>query len=186
MQFIQCAQAAHPWCVLTLLFSNRILNELPSSYFSEIFSSSALSELYVSMRDPESGIKELKLEKEKKLYNHCFSGITPYIQLNSILFIYCSVKTIKLSQGALKNPVPEPPICIIKAVLRQRIIFIPSQDNLSSFCKSTCGTDGVISGIDVISADFKFNHFEPIRLKHPRLLFLPLTTPLPFSLRLRQ
>ena len=103
MQFIQCAQAAHPWCVLTLLFSNRILNELPSSYFSEIFSSSALSELYVSMRDPESGIKELKLEKEKKLYNHCFSGITQYIQLNSILFIYCSVKTIKLSQGALQT-----------------------------------------------------------------------------------
>ncbi|XP_042562963.1 pleckstrin-like, partial [Clupea harengus] len=63
-----------------------------------------LSELYVSMRDPASGIKELKLEKEKKLYNHCFSGITQYIQLNSILFIYCSVKTIKLSQGALKNP----------------------------------------------------------------------------------
>lgn len=30
------------------------------------------------MRDPDNGIKELKLEKEKKIYNHCFSGITQY------------------------------------------------------------------------------------------------------------
>lgn len=35
-----------------------------------------LSELYVLMRDPDNGIKELKLEKEKKIYNHCFSGST--------------------------------------------------------------------------------------------------------------
>ncbi|XP_063048927.1 pleckstrin [Engraulis encrasicolus] len=35
-----------------------------------------LSELYVLMRDPDSGIKEMRLEKEKKIYNHCFAGGT--------------------------------------------------------------------------------------------------------------
>ncbi|KAJ8014001.1 hypothetical protein DPEC_G00035690 [Dallia pectoralis] len=33
-----------------------------------------LSDLYVQMRDQEDGIKELKLEKEKRVYNHCFTG----------------------------------------------------------------------------------------------------------------
>ncbi|XP_010868439.1 pleckstrin isoform X1 [Esox lucius] len=33
-----------------------------------------LSEIYVQMRDQEDGIKELKLEKEKRVYNHCFTG----------------------------------------------------------------------------------------------------------------
>lgn len=32
------------------------------------------SALYLSMKDPEKGIKELKLEKDKKVYNHCFTG----------------------------------------------------------------------------------------------------------------
>ncbi|XP_070981924.1 pleckstrin-like isoform X2 [Oncorhynchus clarkii lewisi] len=35
-----------------------------------------LSELYILMRDQEDGVKELKLEKEKRVYNHCFTGGT--------------------------------------------------------------------------------------------------------------
>lgn len=35
------------------------------------------SALYLSMKDPEKGIKELKLEKDKKVYNHCFTGKEP-------------------------------------------------------------------------------------------------------------
>ncbi|XP_067845577.1 pleckstrin isoform X1 [Heptranchias perlo] len=33
-----------------------------------------LGALYLSMKDPETGVKELKLQKEKKIFNHCFSG----------------------------------------------------------------------------------------------------------------
>ncbi|XP_063774467.1 pleckstrin isoform X4 [Pseudophryne corroboree] len=33
-----------------------------------------LSELYVSMKDPDRGIKEIKLEKDRKVFNHCFTG----------------------------------------------------------------------------------------------------------------
>ncbi|XP_074063662.1 pleckstrin isoform X2 [Macrotis lagotis] len=33
-----------------------------------------LSALYLSMKDADKGIKELKLEKDKKVFNHCFTG----------------------------------------------------------------------------------------------------------------
>ncbi|OWK57576.1 Pleckstrin [Lonchura striata] len=33
-----------------------------------------LSALYLSMKDPENGIKALKLEKDKRVFNHCFTG----------------------------------------------------------------------------------------------------------------
>ncbi|CAB1312650.1 unnamed protein product [Coregonus sp. 'balchen'] len=35
-----------------------------------------LNELYILMRDQEDGVKELKLEKQKRVYNHCFTGGT--------------------------------------------------------------------------------------------------------------
>ncbi|XP_053236448.1 pleckstrin [Podarcis raffonei] len=33
-----------------------------------------LGELYLSMKDPDKGIREMKLEKDKKIFNHCFTG----------------------------------------------------------------------------------------------------------------
>lgn len=35
-----------------------------------------LSKLYLLLKDPDDGVKELKLEKEKRVYNHCFTGGT--------------------------------------------------------------------------------------------------------------
>ncbi|XP_056126131.1 pleckstrin [Rhinichthys klamathensis goyatoka] len=35
-----------------------------------------LSELYVLMKDQDNGVKEMKLEKDKRLFNHCFTGNT--------------------------------------------------------------------------------------------------------------
>ncbi|XP_066552911.1 pleckstrin [Amia ocellicauda] len=35
-----------------------------------------LGELYTSMKDQDSGVKELKLEKDKRVFNHCFTGST--------------------------------------------------------------------------------------------------------------
>uniref|UniRef100_A0A672NJ57 Pleckstrin-like n=1 Tax=Sinocyclocheilus grahami TaxID=75366 RepID=A0A672NJ57_SINGR len=35
-----------------------------------------LSELYVLMKDQDKGVQELKVEKDKRLFNHCFSGNT--------------------------------------------------------------------------------------------------------------
>ncbi|KAJ1156803.1 hypothetical protein NDU88_009520 [Pleurodeles waltl] len=33
-----------------------------------------LGALYLTMKDPDKGIKELTLEKDKKVFNHCFTG----------------------------------------------------------------------------------------------------------------
>lgn len=30
--------------------------------------------LYLSMKDTEKGVRELNLEKDKKIFNHCFTG----------------------------------------------------------------------------------------------------------------
>ncbi|KAM8738702.1 pleckstrin [Acanthopagrus schlegelii] len=35
-----------------------------------------LNELYILMRDQDDGVKELKLEQEKRVFNHCFTGVT--------------------------------------------------------------------------------------------------------------
>lgn len=39
--------------------------------------SSSCSALYLSMKDAEKGVKELNLEKDKKIFNHCFTGKRP-------------------------------------------------------------------------------------------------------------
>lgn len=38
---------------------------------------SLCSALYLSMKDTEKGIRELNLEKDKKIFNHCFTGKRP-------------------------------------------------------------------------------------------------------------
>ncbi|XP_059215619.1 pleckstrin [Centropristis striata] len=35
-----------------------------------------LSELYILMKDQDDGVKELKLEQENRVFNHCFAGAT--------------------------------------------------------------------------------------------------------------
>lgn len=40
--------------------------------------SSLCSALYLSMKDTEKGVKELNLEKDKKIFNHCFTGKRSY------------------------------------------------------------------------------------------------------------
>ncbi|XP_068184297.1 pleckstrin [Antennarius striatus] len=35
-----------------------------------------LNELYILMKDQDNGVKELKLEQQNRIFNHCFSGLT--------------------------------------------------------------------------------------------------------------
>lgn len=39
------------------------------------FSLCFLSMLYTLMKDQDDGVKELKLEQDNKVFNHCFTGI---------------------------------------------------------------------------------------------------------------
>ncbi len=43
------------------------------------------SELYTLMRDQDDGVKELKLEQENRIFNHCFTGTVPgFIDVTSV------------------------------------------------------------------------------------------------------
>lgn len=55
------------------------------------------SALYLSMKDPEKGIKELKLEKDKKVFNHCFTG--KEILSCCFFLVFFSLRSIKRAQG---------------------------------------------------------------------------------------
>ena len=46
-----------------------------------------LSELYVLMRDQDDGVKELKLEQEKRVFNHCFTGNVLLVSLMTEVII---------------------------------------------------------------------------------------------------
>ncbi|XP_038663049.1 pleckstrin [Scyliorhinus canicula] len=46
-----------------------------------------LGALYLSMKDPETGVKELKLQKDKKVFNHCFAGASVIDWLLSSNFV---------------------------------------------------------------------------------------------------
>lgn len=56
--------------------SQKGLTILKDSPLISLFSS-LHSALYLSMKDTEKGIKELNLEKDKKIFNHCFTGKRP-------------------------------------------------------------------------------------------------------------
>lgn len=44
------------------------------------FTLCSLSELYTLMKDQDDGVKELKLEQDNRVFNHCFTG-TPFSDL---------------------------------------------------------------------------------------------------------
>uniref|UniRef100_A0AAY4DF13 Pleckstrin n=2 Tax=Denticeps clupeoides TaxID=299321 RepID=A0AAY4DF13_9TELE len=67
-----------------------------------------LSELYVLMRDQDTGIKELKLEKEKKIFNHCFSGSTVIDWLISMEKVRNRAEGLMLATGMMNEGFLQP------------------------------------------------------------------------------
>lgn len=47
-----------------------------------------LSELYILMRDQDDGVKELKLEQEKRVFNHCFTGSIVLLSVMTVISYY--------------------------------------------------------------------------------------------------
>ena len=39
------------------------------------------SELYILMKDQEDGVRELRLEQDKRVFNHCFTGTAVLVTL---------------------------------------------------------------------------------------------------------
>lgn len=54
-----------------------------------------LSELYTLMKDQDDGVRELKLEQENRVFNHCFTGTVVLVLLmlqlrKKLLFLSCN------------------------------------------------------------------------------------------------
>ena len=56
------------------------------------------------MRDQENGVKEQKLEKEKRVYNHCFTGAVIHIGT----WVTVDVLLICIYPGQTKGSLIEP------------------------------------------------------------------------------
>ncbi|XP_030303502.1 pleckstrin isoform X3 [Calypte anna] len=67
-----------------------------------------LSALYLSMKDPEKGIKELRLEKNKKVFNHCFTGTSVIDWLVSSNFIRNRKEGLMLASSLLSEGYLQP------------------------------------------------------------------------------
>ncbi|TRY81607.1 hypothetical protein DNTS_031003 [Danionella cerebrum] len=63
----------------------------------------ARNELYVLMKDQERGVKELKLEKDNRLFNHCFMGNTVVDWLISAAKARNRAEALMLATGLLNE-----------------------------------------------------------------------------------
>lgn len=47
-----------------------------------------LSELYMLMKDQDDGVRELKLEQDSRIFNHCFTGTAILLSCGGSVFFY--------------------------------------------------------------------------------------------------
>ncbi|KAG7462875.1 hypothetical protein MATL_G00189320 [Megalops atlanticus] len=111
-----------------------------------------LSELYVSMKDPDTGVKELKLEKEKRIFNHCFTGSTVIDWLISKEKARNRQEGLMLATGLLNEGFLQPAGELSKAAAEgaAESVLLDQPDALYYFADSGFFCEGYSSDEDVI------------------------------------
>ncbi|XP_066535323.1 pleckstrin isoform X1 [Hoplias malabaricus] len=111
-----------------------------------------LSELYVLMKDQDTGIKEMKLEKDKKLFNHCFTGNAVIDWLISEGKVRNRTEGVMLATGLLNEGFLQPAGEISKegADSGAESVFLDQMDALYYFADSGFFCEGYSSDEDVI------------------------------------
>ncbi|MCI4376736.1 hypothetical protein PGIGA_G00192030 [Pangasianodon gigas] len=111
-----------------------------------------LSELYVLMKDQETGIKEMKLEKDKKLFNHCFTGDTVIDWLISQGKARNRSEGVMLATGLLNEGYLQPAGELSKAAVESSVesAFLDQPDALYYFAESGFFCEGYSSDEDVL------------------------------------
>ncbi|XP_030628613.1 pleckstrin [Chanos chanos] len=111
-----------------------------------------LSELYVLMKDQDTGVKELRLEKEKKLYNHCFTGSTVVDWLISSQKVRNRAEAAMLATGLLNEGYLQPAGDLSKdaAESTSESALLDQTDALYYFADSGFFCEGYSSDEDVI------------------------------------
>uniref|UniRef100_A0AAR2J2Y5 Pleckstrin n=1 Tax=Pygocentrus nattereri TaxID=42514 RepID=A0AAR2J2Y5_PYGNA len=111
-----------------------------------------LSELYILMKDQDSGIKEMKVEKDKKLFSHCFTGNTVIDWLISQGKVRNRAEGVMLATGLLNEGFLQPAGEISKTAAEggAESVLLDQHDALYYFADSGFYCEGYSSDEDVI------------------------------------
>ncbi|XP_052006827.1 pleckstrin-like [Xyrauchen texanus] len=111
-----------------------------------------LSELYIFMKDQETGVKELKLEKDKRQFNHCFTGNTAVDWLISQGKARNRAEGLMLATGLLNEGFVLPAGELSKegAEKEAECVFLDQIDALYYFADSGFFCEGYSSDEDAI------------------------------------
>ncbi|XP_026080574.1 pleckstrin-like [Carassius auratus] len=117
-----------------------------------------LSELYVLMRDQDKGVKELKVEKDKRLFSHCFTGNTVIDWLISEGKARNRPEGLMLATGLLNEGflLPAGDVSKEAAEKRAECVFLDQTEALYYFADSGFFCEGYSSDEDeVVKEEFR-------------------------------
>ncbi|TNN57310.1 Pleckstrin [Liparis tanakae] len=111
-----------------------------------------LTELYVLMKDQDDGVKELKLEQENRVFNHCFTGATVVEWLISKEKARNRPEALMLATGLLNEGFLQPAGDLSKAGAEsgEQTAFLDETIALYYFADSGFFCEGYSSDEDVL------------------------------------
>ncbi|MEQ2272679.1 hypothetical protein XENORESO_006730, partial [Xenotaenia resolanae] len=114
-----------------------------------------LAELYALMKDQDNGVKELKLEQDNRVFNHCFTGATVVEWLVSREKARNRPEALMLATGLLNEGFLQPADEMSKegAEGREQTSFLDQTKALYYFADSGFFCEGYSSDEDVLLKD---------------------------------
>uniref|UniRef100_A0A7N8YGZ6 Pleckstrin n=1 Tax=Mastacembelus armatus TaxID=205130 RepID=A0A7N8YGZ6_9TELE len=119
-----------------------------------------LTELYTLMKDQDDGVKELKLEQEHRIFNHCFTGVTVVEWLISKEKARNRPEALMLATGLLNEGFLQPAGDLAKegAESGEQTAFLDETHALYYFADSGFFCEGYSSDEDVlVKEEFRGN-----------------------------
>ncbi|KAG7216270.1 hypothetical protein INR49_021673 [Caranx melampygus] len=119
-----------------------------------------LTELYTVMKDQDDGVKELKLEQDKRVFNHCFTGATVVEWLISKNKVRNRPEALMLATGLLNEGFLQPAGDLAKdgAERGDQSAFLDDTKALYYFADSGFFCEGYSSDEDVlVKEEFRGN-----------------------------
>ncbi|XP_075894396.1 pleckstrin [Nelusetta ayraudi] len=119
-----------------------------------------LSELYSEMRDPNEGVRELKLEQDSRVFNHCFTGSTVVAWLTAKGKARNSSEALMLALGLMNEGFLQPASELSKEAVErgEQSAFLDDTNALYYFVDSGFFCEGYSSDEDVlIKEEFRGN-----------------------------
>ncbi|KAG7260073.1 hypothetical protein CRUP_026629 [Coryphaenoides rupestris] len=117
-----------------------------------------LAELYALIRDPDTGVKELKLQKEARTYNHCFTGGTVVDWLISQEKARNRAEALMLATGLMNEGflLPAGDLSKTGATAGAESVFLDESDALYFFADSGFFCEGYSSDEDdIVKEEFR-------------------------------